>query len=89
MCFSLTLCQSFIQLPDNFQDEYRRTFGEKARPEVLTHCKRDLFQAIWDFLLDEKFMEAYKNGLIVECGDGVRRRIFPRFFSYTADYPEK
>jgi hypothetical protein len=46
-------------------------------------------QAIWALLLDEDFMDAYKNGIIIRCGDGITRRVFPRFFTYSADYPEK
>lgn len=46
-------------------------------------------QAIWALLLDDKFMHAYKYGIIIRCGDGITRRVFPRFFSYSADYPEK
>jgi Plavaka transposase len=46
-------------------------------------------QAIWDLLLDEEFLHAYEHGIIIECGDGVTRRVFPRFFTYSADYPEK
>jgi len=34
-------------------------------------------------------MEAYEHGIIIDCGDGVRRRIYPRIFFYSADYPEK
>jgi hypothetical protein len=45
--------------------------------------------AIWDLLLDEEFMHAYEHGNIICCSDGVTQRIFPRFFSYSADYPEK
>ena len=45
--------------------------------------------AVWGLLLDEKFMDAYKNGIVVRCGDGITHRVFPRFFSYSADYPEK
>ena len=45
--------------------------------------------AVWLAILDEEFMEAYIAGIIVECADGVVRRIFPRFLTYSADYPEK
>ena len=45
-------------------------------------------QAIWTLLLDDKFMDAYTNGIVVRCKDGVVRRVFPRFFN-SADYPEK
>jgi hypothetical protein len=39
--------------------------------------------------MDDDFMHAYEFGIIIECLDGIRRRIFPRFFTYSADYPEK
>jgi len=34
-------------------------------------------------------MEAYEHGIVIVCGDGIRRRIYPRIFFYSADYPEK
>lgn len=46
-------------------------------------------QAIWRLLLDEDFMHAYEHGIVIRCGDGITRRVFPRFFNYSADYPEK
>ncbi|KAF8551578.1 hypothetical protein OG21DRAFT_1478072 [Imleria badia] len=49
----------------------------------------ELFQAIWALLLDEKFMDAYHNGLVIQCCNGIMRRVFLHFFSYSADYPEK
>jgi len=45
--------------------------------------------AIWELLLDDEFMKAYEEGLVVTCGDGVTRKVFPRLFTYAADYPEK
>lgn len=56
---------------------------------MYTYFKRELMQAIWKLLLDGRFVEAYKTGLLIECVDHVVRRFFPRFFSYSADYPEK
>jgi hypothetical protein len=38
---------------------------------------------------DPEFLDAYLNGIIIECIDGIKRRLFPRFFIYSADYPEK
>lgn len=40
-------------------------------------------------LLDDDFMDAYVNGFVVECANGILRRFFPRLFTYSADYPEK
>jgi hypothetical protein len=56
---------------------------------MLTHLRRELMQAIWLLLLDDEFMEAYIHGIILEFSDGITRRLYPRFFTYSADYPEK
>lgn len=34
-------------------------------------------------------MEAYIHGIVLLCADGIARRVFPRIFTYSADYPEK
>jgi hypothetical protein len=54
-----------------------------------TFCRRELFHACWEILLDEDFVSAYRHGIILKCADGVTRRVFPRIFTYSADYPEK
>lgn len=77
------------QIPDALKDEYKRVYGTAISEEGLRFCKRELFARIWLLLLDDKFMEAYRNGIVVICGDGVARRLFPRIFAYSADYPEK
>lgn len=43
----------------------------------------------WRHLIDEDFQAAYKHGIVVQCADGVMRRVYPRIFTYSADYPEK
>ena len=68
---------------------YQSIFGKTATAAVLTHLKRELMHAIWDLIIDERFMDAYKNGIVVKFFDGIFRRIFPRFYTYSADYPEK
>ncbi|KAF7356030.1 GLOBIN domain-containing protein [Mycena venus] len=45
--------------------------------------------AVRDMLLTKEFIHAYVHGLVVKCYDGIERRIFPRFFTYGADYFEK
>ncbi|KZP03709.1 hypothetical protein FIBSPDRAFT_672759, partial [Athelia psychrophila] len=74
-------------LPDDMQD-FLRTFGKAAGP-ILAHCRRELFHEAWKTMMDEEFMQAYFHGIVLDCADGVRRRVFPRFFTYSADYPEK
>ena len=78
-----------FQLPDTLQDAYHEAFGKDATPDVLVHCKRELVHAIWELLLDEEFMKAYKHGIVIMCADGIARRVYPRFVTYSADYPEK
>ncbi|THU90004.1 hypothetical protein K435DRAFT_676718 [Dendrothele bispora CBS 962.96] len=77
------------KLPSDVQDQYREKIGFPASSETLKHLKRELIQAIWSLILDPEFMHAYEHGILVKCGDGIVRRLFPRFFTYSADYPEK
>ena len=57
--------------------------------DVIKHLRRELMQAVWNFLLDEDFLHAYKFGIVIKCHDGIERRVYPRIFTYSADYPEK
>ncbi|KAI0337344.1 hypothetical protein BDW22DRAFT_1468571 [Trametopsis cervina] len=77
------------KLPDLVQDEYQKVYNTAATSEVLRFCRTELIQAIWATLLDADFMHAYEHGMLVTCGDGIVRRIFPRFLTYSADYPER
>ncbi|THU90778.1 hypothetical protein K435DRAFT_675497 [Dendrothele bispora CBS 962.96] len=77
------------KLPDDFNDFYKEHYGKPPTEAVLTHMRRELIQAIWGLILDDEFMHAYEHGIVLKCGDGVVRRLFPRFFTYSADYPEK
>lgn len=56
---------------------------------LQAHCRRELFHACWEIMLDEDFLHAYRYGIIIKCANGVLRRVFPRIFTYSADYPEK
>jgi hypothetical protein len=78
-------------LPDSFQDfatNFCRKWGTQ-KADLMTHCRRELMHGVWRFLLDEDFIHAYKYGMVVKCVDGIERRVYPRFFTYSADYPEK
>ncbi|KAF8833191.1 hypothetical protein BDN67DRAFT_917478, partial [Paxillus ammoniavirescens] len=88
-CHHVAYIPSAELLPDDFQDEYILHFGEAATADVMTFCKRELFQGVWKLLLDEKFMHAYEHGMVICCADGITCRVFPRFFIYSVDYPEK
>jgi hypothetical protein len=78
-----------LQLPHTIKAEYAKIFGAPPSDDILTHLKRELMQAIWMLLLGPEFTVAYTRGIIILCADGVQRLVFPRFFSYTADYPER
>ena len=77
------------QLPDDFQDTYSGFYKEGSSSDVYTHCKRELMQAIWRLLLNDKFVEAYNSGVVIKCVDEIVRRAYVRFYTYGADYPEK
>lgn len=55
----------------------------------MAHCFRELTHEQWKVLLDDEFLHAYEHGIVIECRNGVMRRIYPRIFTYSADYPEK
>ena len=79
------------QIPDNIQD-FILSFTKisaSQKPALLTHCRRELMHQVWKLLLDDEFLEAYKHGIVIQCADGVTRRVYPRIFTYSADYPEK
>ncbi|KAI0326965.1 hypothetical protein GY45DRAFT_1257909 [Cubamyces sp. BRFM 1775] len=77
------------ELPDDLLDFYREQYGTTPSAETLRWLRCELMQRIWSHLLDDDFIHAYTHGILVECADGVIRRLFPRFFTYSADYPEK
>ena len=68
---------------------YRQTFGKAATVDTLTFLRREVMHAVWKLLLDDDFIDAYRNGIIIKFHDGTERLVFPRFFTYSADYPEK
>ncbi|KDQ13654.1 hypothetical protein BOTBODRAFT_90697, partial [Botryobasidium botryosum FD-172 SS1] len=79
----------FPTLPDDVQDILKARLSRKACDEAITHCKRELMHASWKLIIDDLFLEDWRHGIVVEFPDGVRRRLYPRIFTYTADYPEK
>ena len=46
-------------------------------------------QSVWRILLDDEFKDAYENSFVITFPDGIQRCVFPRFFTYSADYPKK
>lgn len=68
---------------------YKEHFSKAPSASVLKHLKHDLMHALWELFLDQKFMHTYEHGSVVLCADQIRRRVFPRLLTYSADYPEK
>lgn len=67
-----------------------QTAGGKApRQSFMTFCHRESMHAQWKILLDDDFIEAWNHGVVVLCCDGIKRRFYPRIFTYSADYVEK
>jgi hypothetical protein len=84
----LTYFRQLTASLNQFIREYME--GTNATPPLYTHCKRELTHAILKKLFhDPEFRHAYVHGIVVECSDGIKRRLYPRFFTYSADYPEK
>jgi hypothetical protein len=80
-----------LQLPDSVKDILSTLprISKTGIAALQTHCRRDLFHACWNILLDAEFIHAYHHGIVLMCPDGILRRVFPRIFTYSADYPEK
>ncbi|TBU53092.1 hypothetical protein BD310DRAFT_981403 [Dichomitus squalens] len=76
-------------LPPELFEWYKDIYGSPPSAAVIRLLKHDLMQKIWLHLLDAEFMHAFEHGILIKCGDGVIRRVFPRIFLYAADYPEK
>jgi hypothetical protein len=77
--------------PDSLQDRLK-DFHHKwdtQQKDILAHCHRELMHAVWKLLLDEDFLHAYNYGMVLQCQDGIEQHIYPRIFTYSADYPEK
>jgi hypothetical protein len=75
-------------MSDSIRDELNK-HGIKPSSALLTHFKREMFHKVLSLMLDAEFLQAYKHGEAVECADGIKRRLYPRIFTYSADYPEK
>ncbi|KAJ2987670.1 hypothetical protein NUW54_g9360 [Trametes sanguinea] len=77
------------KLPSDIDDLIHEHTHLEGVDKILTHCRRELMQGVWRVLLSDKFVHACRHGIVVKCYDGVTRRLYPRFFTYSADYPEK
>ncbi|GJJ14857.1 hypothetical protein Clacol_009125 [Clathrus columnatus] len=76
-------------LPDSVIEFICGHVSSGAADALKTHCQHELFHAALNFLFDEDFLEAWNKGIVIDCIDGVKWRVFPRIFTWSADYPEK
>ncbi len=78
-----------FQLPDSIVDEIKKITGKHPTADTITHCRRELMHKVLSLIFDQEFSAMHQDGIVIKCADGVMRRIFPRLFTYSADYPEK
>jgi len=80
-----------FQLPDAFYDwaSVNHINWKTQKKDILAHCRRELVHAVWRHILDSDFIHAMEYGIVIMGSDGVERRVYPRIFTYSADYPEK
>ncbi|KAH7903466.1 hypothetical protein BJ138DRAFT_1107647 [Hygrophoropsis aurantiaca] len=64
----LVLATRLLSYPGLFPDK-------KNHDDILAHCKRELVHAVWCLLLNNEFLEAYKNGVVIKCHDGIDRLV--------------
>ena len=79
------------QFPDSLQDKLKG-FHHKWKSQhrdILAFCHHKLMHEVWKLLLDDDFLHVFHSGMVVNCYDGVQRHVYPRIFTYSADYPEK
>lgn len=79
-----------FQIPDSFHDFLSSVLLRPSHKKVvLAHCRREMMHQVWCLLLNDEFIEAYQHGMVLKCADGIVRRVYPRIFTYSADYKEK
>ena len=75
-CMHVAYIPHLVDLFEDFASTFHCKWGTQ-RGDILTHCRRELIHAIWSFLLDNDFLHAYTYGIIVQCIDGIERRVYP------------
>jgi hypothetical protein len=78
-----------LKIPDSMDEILIDIASKTRRPALKTHCRHELMHEVWCLLMDDAFLQAYRHGIVIVCIDGVTRRVYPRIFTYSADYPEK
>jgi hypothetical protein len=79
---------------DSFQTTFKafaaEHFGGKGPNNAfMAHCQREMYQAQWDIILKNEFLEAYAHGIVIDCCDGICYHFYLWIFTYSVDYCEK
>ncbi|KAJ3725383.1 hypothetical protein C8R42DRAFT_708431 [Lentinula raphanica] len=71
-------------IPDSVRHEISKfnVNWKTQSKEIMFHCNRELYHAILRFLLNNKFVHAYKYGMVIKCFDGRERHVYPRLFTW-------
>ncbi|KZV89952.1 hypothetical protein EXIGLDRAFT_771236 [Exidia glandulosa HHB12029] len=90
-CHVVAYIEKLPERINKFVSEHHTGKGKKKNTRLLTHLRRELFHACVSLVLekDPELMKAYYHGRVIVGTDGIARRHYPRFFNYSADYPEK
>ncbi|KAF8232929.1 hypothetical protein L208DRAFT_1269593, partial [Tricholoma matsutake] len=48
----------------------------------------EIYNAQWEVILDDEFLEAYEHGIMIMCCNDIWHRLYPCIFTYSVDYKE-
>jgi hypothetical protein len=51
---------------------YQQQFGESATADMLTFLRHEVMHTVWHLLLNNEFMDAYVNGIVIKFHDRVK-----------------
>jgi hypothetical protein len=78
-----------MQLPNELLEFMTERLNRSPPPDLVAHLRQEQFHAVWSTILNEEFVAAHKNGVLVTCADKIQRRLYPRVMTYSTDYPER
>ncbi|CUA77715.1 putative ubiquitin carboxyl-terminal hydrolase FAF-Y [Rhizoctonia solani] len=88
-CFDLAHIPPLPDAVETFLDKLSKNGKTIKNMAMLAHLRRELMHEVWGKLLDDQFVDAWVHGCVIECADGIKRRVYPRILTYSADYPER
>ncbi|EUC58746.1 hypothetical protein RSOL_274000 [Rhizoctonia solani AG-3 Rhs1AP] len=88
-CFDLAHIPPLPDSVDTFLGNLAKDGRTVKNSAMLAHLRRELMHEVWGKLLDDRFVDAWVHGYVIKCADGIKRRVYPRILTYSADYPER